>query len=354
MSLLLQKKVVVFLFGASVVVFGEEVKLAVPEKNDAAKQYAKAHQAVAIFSREGENKCAYLKIKDSIRTLQKAIDSNTISDEDIAFIVKQGLKNGPPCHEEMSVEELADIRRDYTALISSLPVLSKEERELIPDDLLSVFNRLSKIPESNHLQASKCLLSVKNSDALSVALNVVCRYNSHALDIACLHIMRVQNKETFSYYQHKKESLQGFDRSDKKALVLWGQPSEDVDVFRFVIDSLIKDKTNFNDSKMAVAGRQLRFCDYAYNIAFKNIYGDYSWSKSGAFQQLARAGIPPRNRGADLVLFKKWWAENKANLKWSEEKKKFYVDQTLEKGTGILNVKRHRNREQPTVKPRKE
>jgi hypothetical protein len=216
---------------------------------------------------------------------------------------------------------------------------------LIPDDLLLVFNRLSKIPESDHLQASKYLLSVKNSDALSIALNIVCRYNSHALDIACLHIMRVQNKETFSYYQHKKESLQGLDHSDKKALVLWGQSSKDIDVFRFVIDSLIKDETNFSDSKIAVAGRPLRFCDYAYNIAFKNICGNYSWSKRGAFQQLTRVGIPPRNRSADLVLFKKWWVENKVNLKWSKEKKGFYIDLKSGKATGVLDAKKCANQE---------
>ena len=129
-------------------------------------------------------------------------------------------------------------------------------------------------------------------------------------------------------------------RRGKWTLRDWGGKVSDPESFTYIVDALLAEGAVVPSGRETVKGA-MRHSDEALAMAQKRIGGTRDWS---AHDKIT-SKVEIAHRDTDLALFKKWWAENKANLKWSEEKKKFYIDPKQEKGAGVLNVKRNRRRE---------
>jgi hypothetical protein len=220
-------------------------------------------------------------------------------------------------------------------------------------DLISTEYKWKNLDSSGKLEIRN-LLKGGESEVLSFSLRRIGQKtlltgekpNQYRVYLAC---MATFEKETLDYYKNRIDFRKTLSLRERKVLVSWGYWISNPESFCFVIDRFLEDREFIPYKRVSsegMLGKSLRYCDRALALAQRRIEGTRDWSVHGEVISLEKI----RNRDADLVLFKKWWAENKANLKWSEEKKKFYVDPTQEKGTGILNVKRHRNREQPEIK----
>ncbi len=133
----------------------------------------------------------------------------------------------------------------------------------------------------------------------------------------------------------------GLDHRERIMLRRWAEKVDDSESFCFIVDTLLAEGATIPYGANSRIKEPLRRCDHALFFAQKRIVGTRDWS----VHDKITSKVEIAHRDADLALFKKWWAENKANLKWSEEKKKFQINPKQEKGAGILNVKRNRRRE---------